>query len=325
MRKILIVVAIFLGIASFGSPAIPSSYAQGPETKAPGLPPACDRQCLYGLLDQYLHALLARDPSRVRWAKMVRNSENNVSLQVGDGLWGTITGFGSYDLRFADAEAGQVGWYGIVQEKTFTSCMALRLKVEDGAISEAETIVRRADGSGPFPNPPVLEEKPVFSEILPPERRRARERMISIANGYFDTLQLNDGTLFTQFDDNCNRIENGLQTTHNPKLAETTPVAALGCADQFRLGHYRFDDRLRARRYPLVDEERGLVLGAAFLDHAGRLGTYKYTDGRVVESPMKTPSTLCVLELFKIQDGKIRQIEAVFISVPYNMPSPWVP
>jgi len=325
MRKTLIIAGIYLGIAIFGIAVAPPSPAQESETKVSAIAPACDRQCLYGFLDQYLHALVARDPSRVHWAKMVRNSENNVSLQVGDGLWGTISGLGSYDLRFADTTNGQVGFFGIVQEKTSTSVIALRLRVEEGTISEVETLVRRYDGSPLFPNPPVLEQKPVFNEILPPERRRPRERMISIANGYWDTLQLNDGTLFTQFDDNCNRIENGLQTTNNPKLAATTPIAALGCADQFRLGHYRFDDRLRARRFPLVDEERGLVLSAGFLDHSGRLGTYNYTDGRVVESPMKTPSTLCVLELFKIQDGKIRQIEAVFISVPYNMPSPWVP
>jgi hypothetical protein len=29
------------------------------------------------------------------------------------------------------------------------------------------------------------------------------------------------------------------------------------------------------------------------------------------------------MELFKVVDGKLRQIEALFIAVPYNMPSPW--
>jgi hypothetical protein len=29
------------------------------------------------------------------------------------------------------------------------------------------------------------------------------------------------------------------------------------------------------------------------------------------------------MEMFKIQDGKIRHAEAVFITVPYHMPSPW--
>jgi hypothetical protein len=325
MPRKLFAVGIRLGIALFAALLAQPCYAQATEARPSAVPPACDRQCLYGFLDQYLHALVARDPSRLHWAKMVQNTENNVSLQVGDGLWGTITGLGSYDLRFADTTNGQVGFYGVVQEKTVSSVIALRLKIDDGAISEVETLVRRNEGSSLFPNPPVLVEKPVLNEIVPPEQRRPRERMIAIANGYWDTLQLNDGTLFTQFDDNCDRIENGLQTTRNPKLLNISPVATLGCADQFKMGHYRFDDRLRARRFPIVDEERGLVLSAAFLDHAGRLGTYKYTDGRVVESSFKTPSSLCALELFKIVDGKIRQIEAVFISVPYNMPSPWVP
>jgi hypothetical protein len=31
-----------------------------------------------------------------------------------------------------------------------------------------------------------------------------------------------------------------------------------------------------------------------------------------------------LLEAFKIRAGKIQQIEAVFITVPYNMPSPWM-
>lgn len=327
-RKIpgkLFVAGVCLGIVMFGAMLAGPSYAQAPEARPSAVAPSCDRRCLYGVLDQYLHALTAKDPSRLRWAKMVQNTENNVSLQVGDGLWGTITGLGSYDLRFADTTDGQVGFYGVVQEKTVSSVIALRLKVDDGAISEVETLVRRNEAGSLFPNPPNLVDKPVLNEMLAPAQRRPRERMISIANGYWDTLQLNDGTLFTQFDDQCDRIENGLQTTRNPALLKISRVAELGCADQFKLGHYRFDDRLRARRFPLVDEERGLVLSAAFLDHTGRLGTYKYTDGRVVESSMKTPSSLCALELFKIQDGKIRQIEAVFISVPYNMPTPWLP
>ena len=32
-----------------------------------------------------------------------------------------------------------------------------------------------------------------------------------------------------------------------------------------------------------------------------------------------------LLEAFKIRGGKIQQVEAVFITVPYNMPSPWEP
>ena len=319
------VAVIILGAALAQPSRARASNAAGNSAQAASAPGACDRACLYGFLDQYLDALKAKDPSRVAWAKNIKYSENNVAMKIGDGVWGTITGLGAYNLRFADTTTGQVGFYGIVQETRATSAFSLRLKVENMRISEAEILIHRSEGpGGPFPVVPNLVDKPVLNEIVPPESRRLRERMISIADGYWSTLQLNDGAMFTEFSDDCNRIENGLQTTHNPDLVKTIPVANLGCGEQFKLGNYRYNDRVRDRRYPLVDEERGIVYSAAFLDHAGRLGKFTLTDGRVIDSPMRVPSTLCALELFKIRDGKIQQIETIFIGVPYNMPSPWI-
>ena len=288
----------------------------------------CDRQCLYGFLDQYLAALVRKDPSTLPWAKHAMFTENNVALPIGDGLWGTITGLGDYKLKFADTLNGQVGFYGVVQETKDSSAFSMRMKIEDKKITEVETLVFRladAAGIGGGPNPFAdgkFVDKPILLQNVPENLRRPRERMISIADGYFDTLQLNDGTLFTQFDEQCNRVENGVQTTNNPALTFIS-VAKLGCADQFRLGNYRFDDRLRARRFPVVDEERGLVLASAFIDHSGRLGTYKLANGKIAESPIHRPHSYYLMELFKIVDGKIRQVEAVFTTVPYRMPSPW--
>jgi hypothetical protein len=285
---------------------------------------SCNRQCLYGFLDQYLTALKAKDPSRLPLAKNFRYSENNVMMKIPDGVWGTITGLGDYNLRTADPLEGAVGFYGVVEETNNTSVLALRLKVVDSKISEAETLIRRSEGGGPFPSKPLMQDKPVLNEIVPPDERSPRERMRAIADGYFSTLQLNDGVLFTQFDDNCNRVENGLATTHNPDLQKIIPVSGLGCAQQFKLGNYRYDTRVRDRRFFLVDEERGLVMTAGLIDHSGTLENFQLTDGTPIKSPMRTPSTLCLLELFKIRGGKIQQIEAVFIGVPYDMPSPWI-
>jgi hypothetical protein len=312
---------VCLGFLAFALSAVPAAKAA---PAAQSAIPACDRQCLYGFLDQYLAALKLKDPSRLPLAKNFRYSENNVMMKFPDGVWGTITGLGDYHLRTADPLNGAVGCYGIVQETNNTSIFALRLKVVDSKISEAETIIRRSEGGGPFPSKPVMTDNPVFDEILPPAERSPRERMISIADGYFSTLQLNDGVLFAPFDDNCDRWENGLLTTHNPDLAKIIPVAALGCAQQFKLGNYRYDDRVRDRRFLLVDEERGLIVAGGFIDHAGRLENYTLTDGTPIKSPQRTPNSLCFLELFKIHGGKIQQIQAVFIGVPYNMPSPWI-
>lgn len=285
-------------------------------------PARASRAQLYACLDEYLAALRARDPLRARWAPAVRYTENNVALEVGDGLWGTVTALGPYDLRFADVESGQVGFFGSVTETREESPFTVRLKVDAGGIAEAEAVVVRAADSGlKFPDP-IFERKPALEETLEPHERAPRARMIALANGYFDTLQLNDGVVLTRIHPHCERVENGVRTTHNPALT-LTRVARLGCEEQLRLGYYRYDDRLRARRYELIDEERGLVLAAAFIDHCGRLGKYRLTDGTEAESPVRRPHSFYVLELFKIKSGAIEQIEANFITVPYGMPSPW--
>ena len=281
-----------------------------------------DREGLYEVLEQYRQALAKRDPAAVRWTDAPRTSENNVMLAVGDGLWGTIDSFGPYELRFADPLTGQVGFFGTVHEHLEESACTLRLSIDEaGCIAEAETVVVRQSDSGiKFLNPRYW-DKPILNADA--EQPVAREEMVRIADGYFDTMQLNDGTLHTRFHPDCNRVENGVQTTHNPEFAYIVPVAALGPEEQFRMGNYRYDDRLRARRYPLVDEQRGLVLAFGFIDHCGRLAEYQLTDGRTVQSPVRRPHSFYFGELFKIDEGMICQIEANFITVPYHMPSPW--
>jgi hypothetical protein len=288
----------------------------------------CDRTCLYGFVDQYLEALQHRDSTRLPWAQDARYTENNVQLPTGEGVWGTVTGLGSYKLQFADTRNGQVGVFGAITEADATSAFALRLKIVGRRITEAEMLVVRVKdfgalgaGPNPFANP-KFDDKPILLQDLQAGQGRPREQLIAAANGYFDTLQLNDGKLHVEFDPACNRIENGLQTTNNPDKP-LGPTSALGCAEQFRLGVYRYDDRLRARRYPLVDEERGLVLSAGFIDHSGRLGEYQLTDGTPAVSVIRHPHSFYFIELFKVVDGKLRQIESVFITVPYSMPSPW--
>ncbi len=103
---------------------------------AGGTPLACDRVCLYGALDAYLAALRAKDPGRAPWAARVKNTENNVELRVGDGLWGTITGFGDYEMRVADPQTGEVAVFGVVEETTTKAPYATRLKVVSRTITE---------------------------------------------------------------------------------------------------------------------------------------------------------------------------------------------
>jgi hypothetical protein len=322
--------AVVLGIVLLGNAYVRPSVAHALNSaQSATAANECDRACLYGFLDQYLAALVAKDPARLPWAAHVKFTENNVALHVGDGLWGTISARGADDLKAADPETGQAAYFGVVDEHGNQAFFALRLRIEDGKIAEVETVVdRKGYGPGPFGDPAAMKPVPVLLADVPEDARRPRARMISLANGYFSTLQLNDGQLFTQFDKDCSRRENGVWTANDPNPDPKSALSVYGkisCEAGFKLGNYRWDDRLRERRYPLVDEEKGLVLAGAFIDHAGTLETYTTTDGVTHQSPMKSPHSFCLMEMFKIQDGKIRHAEAVFITVPYRMPSPWVP
>ncbi len=279
------------------------------------------RADLYQALDSFLAALDASDPQRVSWGPEAFYTENNVVLEPGDGVWNTLTGRGSYDLRFADSDQGEVAVFVAVEETDAVSPASIRLQVADGRIAGCEIVVARNKDEGfPFLGQ-KFEDKPAMLALVPEAERSTREELVRIANGYFETIERNNGTIRTRFHPHCNRVENGVQTTNNADFP--LPIARLGCEAQFALGWYRYDDELRARRFPLVDVERGIVLAYGFIDHSGRLGEYMLTDGTPARSPVRRPHSYYLAEAFKIRDGAIEQVEAVFHTVPYRMPSPW--
>lgn len=267
-------------------------------------------------------ALTARDVCLAPLAAQVFNTENNVQLEPGDGCWNTITARDPYDLRFADTENRQVAIFTAIEETDALNPCCIRLEVgEDGLITGIETVVARNKDEGfPF-GPQHYVRKPVLEEIIPPAERMSREDLLRISNGYFETIERNDGTIRTAFHPNCNRVENGVQTTNNADFP--LPVARLGCEAQFALGWYRYDDELRARRFPLVDVERGIALAYGFIDHSGKIGEYTLTNGEPAVSPVRRPHSYYLAEAFKIRDRAIEQVEADFLTVPYRMPSPW--
>ena len=104
---------------------------------------ACDRACLTGWLDRYLEALVAHEPSRLSLARTVKFTENGQRLELGDGLWHTITGKGSYRREMADVEARQAVLMGTIREADTPTILVLRLAVVDQQIAEIETLVIR--------------------------------------------------------------------------------------------------------------------------------------------------------------------------------------
>ena len=307
--------------AAYFAPAV---SATGP------IPVDCNRACLDGLADQYVAALVAHDPKRLPLAADVKYSENDQVMQVGDGFWNTVTGLGNYKHYFADPVTEQAGFMGTLQESDHLVLMAVRLRVMLGRITEIETTYFRQGGGGLADVPGIdAMGKPeaLWYELIPPAERVSRQQLIATANMYFAGLQNNDGKGVYPFADDCDRLEDGMHTTNNPKLG--TPINgfnafALGCKAQFESGFYAVVTRIHHRRFPLVDEERGVVWACVIFDHDGTHTTVKLTNGQ--EIPMRgfnRPSSIDVVEAFRIERGKIRRIEMVGSGVTYHFNPAW--
>ncbi len=311
--------AVFLGALALAA-SHASAQAYGASSAVDRL--ECDEQCLEGFAHKYMDGLVNHDVSRVPFGPNVRFTENDVPLGVGDGLWGSISSVSQNPLLAADEVTGNVAWFGTIEEHGVPAYYAMRLKVAGQRITEVETVVdRKTQWPSAFGDPAKLVHDPAFAEVLPVDERRERERLRDVVNGYFSTVERNDGELLTQFDPDCQRIENGISTTRGSFGAA---ALAQGCEAQFRLGLYRINKRVRERRYPLIDEKRGIVVATGFFDHDNTFARYRTTDGKEHQTLLKWPNSLSLMEAFKVRSGRIYRVEAVFTYVPYFMHSPWM-
>jgi len=302
-----------------------AASAQAPGRSTAYAAVACDRACLIGIVHRYMDALTHKDPKRAPLAKDVVFTENDVVLPIGTGLWDTVSGASETGLEVADPSTGQAAWFGLVQEHGSPAYYAMRIRVKDNKIEAVETVVHRQTGlPAPFGEVAKYKHDPAFAEALTTAQRRPRERLRAVADSYFNTVELNDGVVFAPFDQECERTENGITTTKaDPASIGTAAGIAQGCEAQFKLGIYRINKRVRDRRYPLIDEERGVVVATGFFDHANTFDSYQTTDGKTMKTALKWPNSITLMEAFKIRDGKIYRIEAIFTYVPYFMHSPW--
>jgi len=150
--------------------------------------------------------------------------------------------------------------------------LAVRLKFDKGKVSEIETIVNR-QGELFFSPPGVLETKDHDWEgLLPPAQRSTREYMNDAANKYFSGFSPNP-EVEAPFATPCDRWEGGVSTT----------AATHNCSPKgFNMTHTH-------RRFPVTDVEAGITAG--FVNFNGGLPD---------------------VHMFKIRNGKIEEIQAVF-------------
>lgn len=259
---------------------------------------ACDRACLKTTLDQYLNALVQHNSATVPLSAGFRQTENAKVTKLGDGLWQSAKALGKLQRRYFDPESGQAGFFGTLEEETGPAIATLRLKVDDRKVTEAEWVLSRKGDPGLGPNggnqanaayfdPEYLLAHVPAEKVVPKSDRLSRSELIAITNSYFDGLSAHDGSLILAHP-SCTRIENGVLTTQRPIQGST---AVTDCTSNGAMANIF---AVTARRYPIVDEEAGAVLGLALFQRRPGISMRRNL----------------LAEWFFIEQGKIRSIYA---------------
>jgi hypothetical protein len=312
---------------------------------------SCDRACLIGIADQYLAALVAHDPSKAPMAQNARFTEQSKVLPVGDGLWkSAVEGPTTFKIPVPDPLAGQIGLIVMMKATTVafpappgrggtsTSAdsgpaiiqLALRLKVQDRQITEAEHVVARI--MAPSQLNALKTPRAAFTQTVPKADRSPRWLMLLIGNAYYDALVQSNGEA-APFAEDCGRRENGMHTAGAGRPADAPPPPAgfgppQGCAEQLDSRAMSYINSIDLRRVWIADEEKGLVFGLTMFRHPMEQKTITILnkDGSTSERPMNfNPFDLEAAHIFKISGGKIHEIEAMGFMLPLYSKNGWSP
>ena len=308
----------------------------------------CDRECLVDLMKDYLAALVAHDPSAVPFDQYVKYTQNTAEIPVGYGLWETASGGPSeFQVYAADPVNQQVVALVMMKEnKNEDILLGVRLALRRGKISEAEHHVVKSNEIN-IRN--LQKPRPGLVEDIDPEDRTPREQMLDIGLSYYDALTGEDGTL-APFALECQRRENGgisvggkkddfpepkeavrdfappeATDPEMMKLAKALSLVPNTCEGQITAGVWGYISEIRNRRLLVIDEQKGLAVGFSNLYHDSRLKTMKLNGVPGVDSVPAYQGTfnMPAIHFFKIKKGKIYDIEATGLVLPYGTKTGW--
>jgi hypothetical protein len=271
----------------------------------------CDRACLKTALDQYLNAVIKHDPAAAPLLIGFRQTENATVVKLGNGVWKSVTGLGKMQRRYFDPVTGQTAYFGIVEESGSPAVVTVRLKVDNKKITEAEWVIARkgdpglnGPAGGNVFDPDNLTANPPPERTLSKEARMSRETMLAVTNSYFDGITTHDGSIIMAYP-GCPRLENGTGMTG--RGSRRGGPSGSDCTSGLETINIQ---NVAARRYPIVDEEAGVVLALAIF----------------IRKPGTTTRRNMFAEWFILDNNKIQSIYSAMFYPPPEMPVPnWPP
>jgi hypothetical protein len=308
----------------------------------------CDRKCLVKLMKDYLAALVTHDPSAVPFDRYVKFTQNTAEIPVGYGLWETASGGPSeFQVYAADPVNQQVAALVMMKENNNEDILlGVRLALRRGKISEAEHHVVKSNEIN-IRN--LKKPRPGLIEDIAPEDKTPRDQMLDIGLSYYDALTGEDGTL-APFALECQRRENGgisvggteedfPEPKEAPrdfappegvdpemmKLAKALSLVPNTCEGQITAGVWGYISEIRNRRLLVIDEQKGLAVGFSNLYHDSKLKTMPLKGVPGVDSVPAFQGTfnMPAIHFFKIKKGKIYDIEATGLVLPYGTKTGW--
>lgn len=272
----------------------------------------CTRECLAEKMDQYLAALAKNDPSSAPLADDVMLVENNKKIPVGEGIWKTATGAATdFKIIVADVDTGEVAFMGVIENNKKPMIAAIRLKVVDGKIKEIDHLIVPDDGN-PL-NPNMSKVRAALLERQPKMERIPREKMIEIANSYYEAIVQDNGNV-APFAEECERRENGSISANDQTQKPGVDIfSTIKCKEQLSTGRMLYITSITDRRVFAVDEEKGLVFAFSIFRHSGEPKVMKITGVPGVTELANEwgPFELPAAHIYKIRNGKIYDIEAI--------------
>jgi hypothetical protein len=170
----------------------------------------CTRAVLQAAVDSYLAAQGAGNLSKMSLASQVKYFENMTEIKKDKGLWNTPLPI-AFHRSLLDADSCLTFTEVIVTEGDHPCVLGTRLKVEDGKVSEIDSLVTKK-GDWLFNAGDYLKySKAEDWGVLNANERIDRQALIKAGNAYFD--HFSDRNVEVPFGTPCARLEGGMYTT----------------------------------------------------------------------------------------------------------------
>lgn len=255
---------------------------------------------LLDIATEYLEAITDNDISRLPLSPKVKVTDNGIKTQIAKSeIWGTPRRI-PYRQTFVDPETSSIVFFGTITNTSTEHAgfaakwwfYVLRIKVENNLITEVEEIISDRIYEHFEKYPWEIAPNPVFRYVLPEDERTSREELISLINIYWDAVGRRGDPYLVPFHPDMIRNESGTVTTNSKNF----PNSSRGDFTKTKNMGWQWD--IINRRFPVVDEERGLVIS--------------FVDLRVTENTNPNFVNNILVEIFKIECGQLRDLLAFF-------------